>query len=107
MLTNEELDAEHEILLDSTLRVGDGVFAEILAKAKEANALREQLATARRDALEEAAKICKEIADRYASTEMRITAKSNSDFNFIEGVERGAEKCWEAIIAAATELIKP
>ena len=58
MLTNEELDS---LSIGGLGFCGPESFERLIAQAKEANKLREQLVTARRDALEGAAKVCIEI----------------------------------------------
>lgn len=55
MLTDAELDAHLAANFKMNGGVLDSGLSEAIAQAKEANALREQLANARRDALESAA----------------------------------------------------
>lgn len=66
MLTNEQMgnedleDIASKVEEYGAVYISKGMALDLIAQAKEANALLEQLATARQDALEEAAKVCEE-----------------------------------------------
>ena len=75
MLTNEELDSFVQIVIHPNDSLTTNEALKIIAQAKEANALRGQLATARVDALEEAMDICSEVASN--SNEFRVRDGAN------------------------------
>ena len=75
MLSDNWLDQYGEYLREKMDSSHFGHIDKIIAQAKEANALREQLATAQVDALEEAMDICSEVASN--SNEFRVRDGAN------------------------------